>query len=262
MLMAMKVAWDINVTAKFKYLAIHIIKLFRSSNVYQFTSNQELAGIIPCQMEAMNGIIGAANATNSTTVQCSQFAWTEGWRPDFFAGDQDYIDSQSPVSTLKRSVLTLDDVMDPEESAHFLAKRTGAARDYTVSLGTDLNGNPVFIVLESWTYPNGQNGQSLVEATGNVGRYTLQDPGDCGSATYIETADPDAAPAWVVEHIFELQTVARVLEFVVSTVLPTVTTGGVTVPGFNSQYPGISRSVFTDWFQTPYENWGAGLGGC
>lgn len=58
-----------------------------------------------------------------------------------------------------------------------------------------------------------------------------------------------------MEHIFELQTVARLLEFLVTTVFPAVNTGGVNVPQFQAQNPAIPAVALTDWFQEPYENW-------
>ncbi|OBT80502.1 hypothetical protein VF21_00858 [Pseudogymnoascus sp. 05NY08] len=213
MLTAKKLAWDSNVTPKYPNLAIHILRLFLVADIaYKFYSSLELSGLIPCNMDEMNNVVGrGANTGNSSTSlnRCSQFAWTEGWNPDFFASDQDYADSQSPSSKIKKSVLTLDHVMYPGENVHILAKRDGAPRSYTVNLGTDPGGNPIIIIIVSWAYPNGQNGQAFVESTGNYVRYTLEDPGNCASAAYIQTANPEAVPNWVVEHVFELQTVAR-----------------------------------------------------
>lgn len=71
------------------------------------------------------------------------------------------------------------------ENVHILAKRDGAPRNYTVNLSTDLGGNPIIIIIMSWAYPNGQNGQAFVESTGNYVRYTLEDLGNCASVAYI-----------------------------------------------------------------------------
>ena len=51
------------------------------------------------------------------------------------------------------------------------------------------------------------------------------------------------------------------LEFMVSTVFPAVTTGGVTVPRYKAGNPGIPAWVLKNWFQLPYEQWnGANVG--
>lgn len=64
-----------------------------------------------------------------------------------------------------------------------------------------------------------------------------------------------------MEHIFELQTVARVLQFVVLRVFPEINSGGVHVPEYRAQNPGIPAWVLTDWFQRPYETWGGSVNG-
>jgi hypothetical protein len=85
--------------------------------------------------------------------------------------------------------------MDPEEKYHYLQKRDGAPSNYTVNLGIGPDGRPQIIIVVSWVYPSGRNGQALVDATGVNIRYALADPGNCASAVYIKTGDPEALPA-------------------------------------------------------------------
>lgn len=188
---------DTQVGGSYSYLYLHFIKVYLASSAAWKTVDYEyLSEQIPCNLEEFNLAVQQFYSTpNTTEAPCDQWSILIA-QPDFFEGDQDWIDSQGP-SNVKRddTVVTLDHLMDREEKMHFLEKRDGGERNFTVNLGTDANGQPIFIIVTSWTYPNGNNGEAWVTATGIRVHYTL-DTTSCATATYIETVDPEAVPGW------------------------------------------------------------------
>jgi hypothetical protein len=188
-------------TLRFTYPALTTLKNYVDTDItYKYYSYDKLAEQIPCNLEAFNNAVslGPNNGTTTTDNSCDQWAIVTA-DPDFFDGDQDYIDSQGPENRRRRSAsgLALNDFLDDEEVYHFLEKRDGAPRSYTVSLGIGPNGQPQIIIVVSWVYPSGVNGQAFVDATGVNIRYALGDNTNCVSAVYVETGDPEAVPAWV-----------------------------------------------------------------
>jgi hypothetical protein len=188
-------------TLGYTYLALTTLKHFVDTDIrYKQYSYYRLAQQIPCNLEAFNNAVslGPNNGTISTDNSCDQWAIVTA-NPNFFDGDQDYINSQGPKNMRRRSTSNpaLNDFLDDEEVYHFLVKRDGAPRNYTVNLGPDPNGRPQIMILMSWAYPSGANGQALVDATGVNIRYALADNTNCVSAVYMQTGDPEAVPAWV-----------------------------------------------------------------
>ena len=184
----------------YAYLAFKTLQAFVTTDIqFKFMSNEDISKQVPCNEDIYNSAIMAANNSSADTDNgCSQ--WTiVSLDTDFFDGDQDYIDSEG--STSKRSTLTsslrLSDFPETDLIYHELDKRDGAPRSYTVNLGIGPNGQPQIIIIFSWVYPSGANGQALVDATGSNIRYSLADDANCGSAVYSETSDPEAVPAWV-----------------------------------------------------------------
>lgn len=113
---------------------------------------------------------------------------------------------------------TLD--LDPETGApydeslfHDLDARAityGAPVDYTVH---PPSGNNWAITMNR--YPNGQDGQSLLQANPNAGRYGAEDCHDCGNIAISSDSD-DPEMRVVTEHIHERQTEPRAQEFMMT----------------------------------------------
>lgn len=57
------------------------------------------------------------------------------------------------------------------------------------------------------------------------------------------------------EHIFELQTPSRLIEFMVHGILPKVVTGGVTIPEYRTQRTLMDPDILAEYFQKPYHTW-------
>ncbi|KAF7899408.1 hypothetical protein EAE99_012329 [Botrytis elliptica] len=217
---------------------------------------------VPCNAEKINDVIGAAsnNGSGLLTEECAIFT-IPCLDSDFFYTDPnskyDYVASQAsgnPIDSCEPSRKN-PNFSGNDETLHQLGKRDGAPREYSINLGTDVRGNPRIIFIWSFSYPSGQNGQTFVEITRNVDRYSLNNPEDCTDASYAPTADPEDTPAWVVEHIFELQTPSRLLEFMVHGILPQVVTGGVTVPEYRTQRTLMDPDILEKYFQKPYQTW-------
>ncbi|KAF7872920.1 uncharacterized protein EAF02_008991 [Botrytis sinoallii] len=217
---------------------------------------------VPCNAEKINNVIGAAsnNGSGLLTEECAIFT-IPCLDPDFFYTDPnskyDYAASQAsgnPIDSCEPSRKN-PNFSGNDETLHQLGKRDGAPREYSINLGTDVRGNPRLIFIWSFQYPSGQNGQTFVEITRNVDRYSLNNPEDCTDASYAPTADLEDTPAWVVEHIFELQTPSRLLEFMVHGILTQVVTGGVTVPEYRTQRILMDPDILEKYFQKPYQTW-------
>ena len=182
----------------FTYLLLKSLTTFFDTDIrYKFMSNTDKSKNVPCSLELYNNAIkaGANDGSPTATKRCDQ--WTiVRLNNDFFDGDEDFVDSQSARKRRAISDPAVTDYHHHEEEYHHLEKRDGAPRPYTVTLGTDSNGNPQIIIIYSWVYPNGRNGQALVDATGVNIRYSLADNGDCSTAVYAETGDPEDVPAW------------------------------------------------------------------
>ncbi|TEY52072.1 hypothetical protein BOTCAL_0260g00080 [Botryotinia calthae] len=216
---------------------------------------------VPYNAEKINNVIGAStNGSRLLTKECALFT-IPCLDPDFFYTDPnskyDYAASQAGVNPIDYYEFSRNNpnFSGKDETVHQLGKRDGASREYSVNLGTYAQGNPQIIFIWSFPYPSGQNGQTLVEITCNIQRYSLNNPADCNDASYAPTADFEDTPAWVVEHIFELQTPARLLEFMVSGILPKVVTGGVTIPEYRTQRAVLDPDILAKYFQSPYQTW-------
>lgn len=184
----------------YAYLSVKLLKNFLDNDLqYSLMSYSDVADGLPCNLPTWNSAVslGPSNGTSSSKNACSQ--WTiVSLDSDFFSDDQDYIDSEGSATTRRSSPsLAIEDFLDEEEIYSLLERRDGGTRDFTVNFGLDANGNPRIIIVVSWVYPSGGNGQALVDATGVNVRYSLSDDTNCVLATYSETADPEAVPAWV-----------------------------------------------------------------
>jgi hypothetical protein len=62
-------------------------------------------------------------------------------------------------------------------------------------------------------------------------------------ALRVSQTDQSRETNFSVEHIFELQTVAQTLEFVVLQIIPSVNAGGVVVSEYQAANPGIPAWV-------------------
>ena len=187
----------------YAYLAFKTLQAFVTTDIqFKFMSNEDISKQVPCNEDIYNSAIMAGNSSSADTDNgCSQ--WTiVSLDTDFFDGDQDYIDSEGSSTPITRrntlpSGLRLSDFPEIDPIYHKLDKRDGAPRNYTVNLGIGPNGQPQIIIILSWVYPSGANGQALVDATGSNIRYALSDDANCRTAIYSETGDPEAVPAWV-----------------------------------------------------------------
>lgn len=94
---------------------------------------------------------------------------------------------------------------------HELDRRgTGEKRKYKVKTPSGRE-----FVIESHTYPNGQNGQYLLLQNPDAGFYTLENPDDC-EITDITDAGPQSGVDYVTEHIVELNFLPKLLQFMMS----------------------------------------------
>lgn len=84
----------------------------------------------------------------------------------------------------------------------------GGEREYNVN---DANGRTLF-TIRSHAYPNGRNGATLLAANPAAGRYDLENEEDCVGVEFQNDGDPTTA-TFITEHILELQTLPRFLEF-------------------------------------------------
>ncbi len=66
--------------------------------------------------------------------------------------------------------------------------------------------------ITSHPYPNGQNGATLLAANPNAGYYELENEDDCVAIDFRDDGDPRTT-TFITEHILELQTLPRFLEF-------------------------------------------------
>ncbi|TGO52579.1 hypothetical protein BOTNAR_0319g00080 [Botryotinia narcissicola] len=196
---------------------------------------------VPCNAEKLNSMIGAASTNGSglLTEECAILT-IPCLDPDFFCIDPnskyDHAASQTSGSPIDSCEPSRNNPNFPgnDKTLHQLRKRDGFPREYSINIGTDVHGDPRLIFIWSFSYQSGQNSQTFVQITHNVDIYSLNNPEDCTDASYAPTADPEDTPAWVIEHIFELQTPSRLLEFMVHGILPEVITGGVTIPEYRT----------------------------
>lgn len=194
-----KAAWNDNVLPQFPKLDVHsLIEFLADQPVYGYYSREKLAEEIPCQMDVWNTRLATAAAGSHMSPSLgSCYLWNlSNSDPDFWLDDMDLVESQMPN---KRSVNLIYDVDKPVTEAHYLEKRVGAPRNYVVQLGQDGNGNEQIIIIVSWSYPNGRNGEALITANGMTDRYTLSNPSDCADSSFTNSAKAADAPAWVGE---------------------------------------------------------------
>lgn len=133
-------------------------------------------------------------------------------------GERDWIacsdDSETAIKCLPLSnMLKLDPSLANEDDNDGLSKRTlesragqGGERDF------DVHGPSGDFTIYSHTYPNGMNGATLIAANPAAGHYDLEDDEDCTDVNFGNTGDPGTA-TFITEHILELQTLPRFLEF-------------------------------------------------
>jgi GH18 family chitinase len=140
-------------------------------------------------------------------------------------------DPAAPPSTPRNATLFDDDEYDDEdedeearEERRWLAKRDGSPREFFSKKGT---GNQVRMV--SSKYPNGNNGDELLGLNKDTHRYMIQAKTVNGwycrptfHKLVTNAAKSKTSDHWVTEHILELQTIPRFVDFLITHTWPAV----------------------------------------
>lgn len=133
-------------------------------------------------------------------------------------GERDWVDCSSGSDTKIKclpmsNMLTLDPSLANEDDNTGLSKRTlesragqGGERTYEV------HGPGGTFEINSHTYPNGRNGATLRGVNPAAGYYDLENEDDCVGTAFRDDGDPRTT-TFITEHILELQTLPRFLEF-------------------------------------------------
>ncbi|KAM0465725.1 hypothetical protein ACHAPV_001782 [Trichoderma viride] len=125
---------------------------------------------------------------------------------------------------------------------------TGGSRDFIVNTPS----KATFIII-SHTYPNGLNGAYLVRVNPNAGYYDIEDPENCEDIS-ITSVGPQNGVKYVTEHIIELSTFRRALEWMMFGTATILDSRVV-----RSRYTPVPESLLTSgpggYFQRPWNQW-------
>ncbi len=172
-------------------------------------------------------------------------------------GERDWVDcstgSDAKIKCLPMSnMLTLDPSLADEDDNTGLSKRTldsragqGGERPY------DVHGPNGAFTINSHTYPNGRNGATLRGVNPAAGYYDLENEDDCVGTEFRDDGDPSTT-TFITEHILELQTLPRFLEFAMG--IPADLRNGVQMTTRHTPIPQNALGLGSN-FLTRYSTW-------
>ncbi|CAK7221304.1 hypothetical protein SBRCBS47491_004482 [Sporothrix bragantina] len=159
---------------------------------------------------------------------------------------------ENDLDALSKANADVDVVTEPEELLRSIEERaqTGSSRSYKVTSQKYNTQQWPPLTVRSSPYPNGDGGDSLIDATNDNSRYIVVSKG-CGPTDYtlVTNAAKGASNKWVSEHILELQTIPRFLTALLDGQLAAVPSMDIPSEVFTTASTNTVR-MFTQAFQT------------